>query len=197
MATVQICVATLRFKPPICRNIPNNTHLVCTHPPSPVFGSEPVNISGRSQASLVFSDLHLFSFWGHPSNGAVFQSSCPISADVAHCHPDGTLLFFLGMRCFRTWCCLFSGHWTSLVCYCRPVVLILVVVRLWAVWCFASSMHLLSHTSSPIAVIVAFHFHSGFLRFSLCKGSQASSVKYHDVIPSKIYRRSEPSAFSS
>ena len=28
--------------------------------------SEPVNISGRSQASLVFSDLHLFSFWGHP-----------------------------------------------------------------------------------------------------------------------------------
>ena len=26
--------------------------------------SEPVNISGRSQASLVFSDLHLFSFWG-------------------------------------------------------------------------------------------------------------------------------------
>ena len=27
--------------------------------------SEPVNISGRSQASLVFSDLYLFSFWGH------------------------------------------------------------------------------------------------------------------------------------
>ena len=55
--------------------------------------SEPVNVSGRSQVSLVFSDLHLFSFWGHPSNGAVFQSSCPISAGVAHRHPDGTLLF--------------------------------------------------------------------------------------------------------
>lgn len=93
MATVQICVATLRFKPPICRNIPNNTHLVRTHPPSPVFGSEPVNVSGRSQVSLVFSDLHLFSFWGHPSNGAVFLSSCLISAGVAHRHPDGTLLF--------------------------------------------------------------------------------------------------------
>ncbi len=42
-----------------------------------------------------------------------------------------------------------------------------------------------------------FIFIAGSLRFSLCKGSQASSVKYHDVIPSKIYWRSEPSAFSS
>lgn len=56
--------------------------------------SEPVNISGRSQASFVFSDLHLFLFFGSSlSNGTVFQSSCPISANVAHCHPDGTLLF--------------------------------------------------------------------------------------------------------
>ena len=34
MATVRICVATLRFEHPICRNIPNNTHLVLSHPPS-------------------------------------------------------------------------------------------------------------------------------------------------------------------
>lgn len=34
MATVRICVATLRVEHPICRNIPNNTHLVLSHPPS-------------------------------------------------------------------------------------------------------------------------------------------------------------------
>ena len=34
MATVRICVATLRVELPICRNIPNNTHLVLSHPPS-------------------------------------------------------------------------------------------------------------------------------------------------------------------
>ena len=76
------------------------------------------------------------------------------------------------MRCFRAWCCLLSGHWTSLVCLCRPVVLILVVVCLWAVWCSTSSMHLLAHTSSLIAVTVAFHFFiAGSLVFFLCKGS--------------------------
>lgn len=43
---------------------------------------------------LSYSLIFIFSlFWGHPSNGAVFQSSCPISAGVAHRHPDGTLLF--------------------------------------------------------------------------------------------------------
>lgn len=34
MATVRICVATLRVEHPIWRNIPNNTHLVLSHPPS-------------------------------------------------------------------------------------------------------------------------------------------------------------------
>ena len=66
MATVRICVATLRFEHPICRNIPNNTHLILSHPTLLwVLNIEPVYISGKSQASLVFSDLHLFSFWGY------------------------------------------------------------------------------------------------------------------------------------
>ena len=34
MSTIRICVATLRVEHPICRNIPNNTHLVLSHPPS-------------------------------------------------------------------------------------------------------------------------------------------------------------------
>ena len=66
MATVRICVATLRVEHPICRNIPNNTHLILSHPTLLwVLNIEPVYISGKSQASLVFSDLHLFSFWGY------------------------------------------------------------------------------------------------------------------------------------
>ena len=38
------------------------------------WNSELVNISGRSQASLVFSDLHLFSFWG----------AFPLLTDASH-----------------------------------------------------------------------------------------------------------------
>ena len=65
MATVRICVATLRVEHPICRNIPNNTHLVLSHPPALSLVYWTCSISGESQASLVFSNLHLFSFWGH------------------------------------------------------------------------------------------------------------------------------------
>lgn len=72
--------------------------------------SEPVNISGRSQASLVFSDLHLFSFWGsfpfQRSRVPIVLSYLCWCGSPSSWWPPSLLL---DMRCFRTWCCFYPG----------------------------------------------------------------------------------------
>lgn len=74
MATVRICVATLRFEHPICRNIPNNTHLVLSHPPS---------LSPMIWTCLCFWEVTSLSRVLWPSS-ILFLGSFPFLTDASH-----------------------------------------------------------------------------------------------------------------